>query len=148
MIQFEDPLSVEKALELDGAIGLHDKLVAVSRSHVAAAAIVPQGTYRVKPKGEGKHSKRNKRSKEAKTSGSGETLVDSEEAKQSEMSESAGTFDGRTKVVAGDKAESIIPPKSKPEPKTKTDIGALAFRPRGIRGKKHIKVKLDLDHKK
>ena len=148
LIQFEDPLSVEKALELDGAIGLHDKLVAVSRSHVAAAAIVPQGTYRVKPKGEGKHSKRNKRSKEAKTSGSGETLVDSEEAKQSEMSESAGTFDGRTKVVAGDKAESIIPPKFKPEPKTKTDIGALAFRPRGIRGKKHIKVKLDLDHKK
>jgi hypothetical protein len=66
LIQFEERESVEKALELDGEIGLHDKLVKVHRSHVPAVSIVPPGMHRVKPKGEGHSSKRNQKRKQTK----------------------------------------------------------------------------------
>lgn len=64
LIQFEDRESTEKALALDGIIGIHEKLVVIERSYMPAVMIVPPGMHRVQPKGEGKSSKINERRKE------------------------------------------------------------------------------------
>lgn len=64
LIQFEERESVEKALELSGEVGLHEKLIVVTRSNQPAVSIVPPGMHRVNPKGHGKNSARNLKRKE------------------------------------------------------------------------------------
>ena len=64
LIQFEERESVEEALKLNGEVGLHEKLIKISRSHQPAVAIVPPGMHRVQPKGQGKSTKANEKRKE------------------------------------------------------------------------------------
>lgn len=64
LIQFEERDSVEKALELSGEVGIHEKLIEVTRSNQPAVAIVPPGMHRVNPKGQGKNTVRNLKRKE------------------------------------------------------------------------------------
>jgi len=47
LVQFEERESVELALALDGEVGLHERLIKVSRSHQSAVGIVPKGMERV-----------------------------------------------------------------------------------------------------
>jgi len=110
LIQFEERESVEKALGLDGEIGLHDKLVKVHRSHVPAVSIVPPGMHRVKPKGEGHSSKRNQKRKKTK-----------------KLSSAVG--DG--KEGKGGTSASASAPTSKPK-----TTSSLSFIPRGVGLKK------------
>eukprot|EP00560_Eucampia_antarctica_P003281 CAMPEP_0197840752 /NCGR_PEP_ID=MMETSP1437-20131217/45785_1 /TAXON_ID=49252 ORGANISM="Eucampia antarctica, Strain CCMP1452" /NCGR_SAMPLE_ID=MMETSP1437 /ASSEMBLY_ACC=CAM_ASM_001096 /LENGTH=628 /DNA_ID=CAMNT_0043450409 /DNA_START=128 /DNA_END=2017 /DNA_ORIENTATION=- len=65
LVQFEERESVDLALELNGIVGLHEKLIDVKRSHMSAiVSVVPPGMTKVKPKGEGKSTKRNLQRKE------------------------------------------------------------------------------------
>jgi hypothetical protein len=66
LVQFEEHFSVEKALLKDGTLDVGGNLIKIQRSHLPAVGIVPQGMHRVKPKGEGKSSKRNQVKKESK----------------------------------------------------------------------------------
>jgi len=68
LVQFEERESVEKALGLDDNVGIHERTIKVQRSHMAAVpGIVPPGHHRVKPKGEGKATKRNLKRKAERT---------------------------------------------------------------------------------
>lgn len=64
LVQFEETDSVEKALALSGELGLHEKLVTIERSNAPAVMLVPPGMHRLKPKGEGRNSKRNEKKRE------------------------------------------------------------------------------------
>jgi len=66
LVQFEECFSVEKALLKDGTLDVGGKFIKIQRSHLPAVGIVPQGMHRVKPKGEGKSSKRNQIKKGSK----------------------------------------------------------------------------------
>ena len=59
LVQFEEREAVEKALALTDSLGLHEKLLQIERSHMPAVSLIPPGMHRVKPKGEGRNSKRN-----------------------------------------------------------------------------------------
>ena len=120
LIQFEERESVEKALALDEEIGLHEKLIKVRRSHMPAVSKVPPGMHRTNPKGEGKNSMRNQKRREA----TGDSALSK----------------GEPKAAAVDAANSSGNPK--PEAST---VSSLSFVPRGLHGKKHHKVKLDLN---
>ena len=64
LVQFEERDAVERALKLDGIVGLHERTIGVQRSHAPAVpSIVPPGMHRVNPQGEGKATKRNLRRK-------------------------------------------------------------------------------------
>ena len=47
LLQFEERASVEKIIDLDGKVELHDKTLKIERSHVPAAGLVPPGMHRV-----------------------------------------------------------------------------------------------------
>mmetsp|Transcript_16409 Transcript_16409/g.31089 ORF Transcript_16409/g.31089 Transcript_16409/m.31089 type:complete len:903 (-) Transcript_16409:1558-4266(-) len=79
LVQFEERESVEKALALSGEIGIHEKLIVVTRSNQPAVAIVPPGMHRVKSKGEGKNSMRNIKRKERRLRASATSTTTSEE---------------------------------------------------------------------
>ena len=66
LVQFEECISVEKALLKDGTLDVGGNMVKIQRSHLPAVGIVPLGMHRVKPKGEGKSSKRNHMKKGSK----------------------------------------------------------------------------------
>lgn len=119
LIQFEERESVEKALALDEEIGLHEKLMKVRRSHMPAVSKVPPGMHRTNPKGEGKNSKRNQKRRDT-----GDNALSK----------------GEPKAAAVDAANSS----GKPKPAAST-VSSLSFVPRGLHGKKHHKVKLDLN---
>jgi len=119
LIQFEERESVEKALALDEEIGLHEKLIKVRRSHMPAVSKVPPGMHRTNPKGEGKNSMRNQKRREA----TGDSALSK----------------GEPKAAAVDAANSS----GNPKPAAST-VSSLSFVPRGLHGKKHHKVKLDL----
>lgn len=129
LVQFEERESVEKALELSGEFGLHEKLVAVSRSHQPAVAVVPPGTHWVKPKGEGKNSKRNIKQKERRAESS---TKDGDNEK-----EVSKDFQQNGNKKANDTEENctVVEPKELPS--------VLSFRPRNI-GQKQRKKKLGL----
>jgi len=129
LVQFEERESIEKALELSGEFGLHEKLVAVSRSHQPAVAVVPPGTHWVKPKGEGKNSKRNikrkeKRAESGTQDGKNEKEV-SKDFQQNSDKKANGAEDNFT----------VVEPKELPS--------VLSFRPRNL-GQKQRKKKLGL----
>ncbi len=66
LVQFEESISVERAILKDGTLDVSGNLVKIQRSHLPAVGVVPQGMHRVKPKGEGKSSKRNQMKKAPK----------------------------------------------------------------------------------
>ena len=123
LIQFEERESVEKALALDEEIGLHEKLIKIRRSHIPAVSKVPPGMHRTNPKGEGKNSKRNQKRREANT---GDSAV-------SKNGPKAANVDAAK--LGEDSAE---------KPKPTSTVSSLSFVPRGLHGKQHHKVKLDL----
>ena len=73
LIQFEERESVEEALKLNDEVGLHDKLIAVARSHQPAVGVVPPGMQRKNPKGQGKHTKLNLKRRERRSNAGIET---------------------------------------------------------------------------
>jgi len=125
MVQFEERESVEKALELSGEFGLHEKLIIVSRSHQPAVSVVPPGMHRVTPKGEGKNSKRNIRQKEKRADT--ETKVEKETTTMQPGFDKANN-QSEEKPAVIEKMESA---------------GILAFKPRNV-GQNQRKKKLKL----
>lgn len=133
LVQFEERESVEKALELNDVIGIHERVIKVERSHVPAAGLVPPGMHRVNPKGEGKSTKRNQKKKEQQMSKEA-----THEQDVSKNDEGVAAEDGDGKQEA---------PEHKP-----SNAGILAFRPRGVgsahlQSKHHRKVHLSLGEK-
>mmetsp|Transcript_52416 Transcript_52416/g.126869 ORF Transcript_52416/g.126869 Transcript_52416/m.126869 type:complete len:1087 (+) Transcript_52416:116-3376(+) len=114
LVQFEERESVEKALALSGEIGVHEKVIKVERSHVAAAGIVPPGMHRIKPKGQGKSTKRNEMRKKHQTDHT-KTVDDTKESNSTNES---------LKSEQDSKESTAAPEVSKPS--------VLAFRPRGV----------------
>lgn len=126
LIQFEERESVEKAIALSGEIGLHEKLLIVERSHQPAVGKIPPGTHRVKPKGEGKHSKRNIKKKEKSEQEDGNSGKVEAQTKEST----------RSSEKTEDKASSTVAEKKK-----STTPNVLAFRPRNVGRKKKVGLK-------
>jgi hypothetical protein len=125
LVQFEDRDSVEKALTLNDLIGIHERLINVDRSHVPAVGLVPPGMHRVKPKGEGKSSKRNQKKREGKLS-------------KDETHEDVTMKDENAK---DDESKREVPGKA-----AATDSASiLSFRPRGVARRK---PKISLESKK
>jgi len=134
LVQFEERESVEKALALDDIIGLHEKVLRIERSHQPAATLVPPGMHRVNPKGDGKHSKRNEKKREAKAHFDGE---DSHLQPETPSGNTVAAIGSETPPAQGAAhAES-----------TASSLSVLAFRPRGLQRKEHQKKRLNLDHK-
>lgn len=129
LVQFEERESVEKALELSGDFGLHEKLVVVSRSHQPAVAVVPPGTHWVKPKGEGKNSKRNIKQKERRAElGTKDGEHEKEVSKDIQQNSNKKANDAEENLA-------VVEPKEMPS--------VLSFRPRNV-GQKQRKKKLGL----
>lgn len=117
LVQFENHESVETALALHDTIGLHEKVLQIERSHMPAALLVPSGHHRVKPKGQGKVSKRNQKKRE-QTGGGRKTA---------------------SSTMPTDAKEDASPQK-KP---LSTEL--LALMPRGVARKAARKPKLDMN---
>lgn len=131
LVQFEERESVEKALELNDVIGIHEHVVKVDRSHVPAVGLVPPGMHRVKPRGEGKSSKRNQKMRVRKMSHD-----------EAVHEKNDGTSDSAAAVKEGK-------PKAEAKAKASSNARILAFRPRAVKGSvahgsAHRKVKLSL----
>ena len=125
LIQFEERESVEKAIALSGEIGLHEKLVIVERSHQPAVGKIPPGTHRVKPKGEGKHSKRNTKKKE----------------KSEQVDEVSGNMEDQIKESSSEKIEEKTSATVSAEKEKSVATNLLAFRPRNVGRKKKVGLK-------
>ena len=125
LIQFEERLSVEKALERNGELKVGGKLIKIQRSHLPAAGLVPSGMHRVNPKGEGKVSKRNKQKKESKMK------VDT-------------TNDGMDVDEQGGKGGQDRKNATAVTSPSNLQLGVLSFQPRAMRQK----PKISLDSKK
>jgi RNA recognition motif-containing protein len=126
LVQFEERESVEKALELSGILGLHEKVINVERSHMAAVSVVPPGMHRVQTMGEGKSSKRNQKRRERKPS-----VVDGESKGQS------------TRNGQAESEEPLVGATNKSD-----RLGVLSFRPRVVlhsKAKPKKKLSLELD---
>ena len=117
LVQFEDRDSVEKALALNDVIGIHERVVKVDRSHIPAVGLVPPGMHRVKPKGEGKSSKRNQKKRERKMS-KDETHEDDASMKDANAKDDEPKPEVPAKAAATDSAS------------------ILSFRPRGVARRK------------
>ena len=130
LIQFEERESVEEALKLNGEIGLHEKLIQVTRSHQPAVSIVPPGMHRIQPKGQGKNTKRNQKRKFRRE----ETSKEENEGKTISNAESE-------EVKSTIKEESKIPV-------IKSSNSILNFRPRGVAQKKKRKAIVSIDTRK
>ena len=120
MIQFEERESVEKALALNGIIGIKEQLVKVDRSHMPATGLVPPGMHRVKPKGQGLSSKQNEKRKENRDQ-ENRTLTSMDELTMVTAKENEA-------VTANSYLES-----------SNLDGGILAFQPRGVARKANRK---------
>jgi len=121
LVQFEERQSVENALQQNGQFEIRGKKIKIQRSHLPAVGVVPPGMHRVKPRGEGKISKRNKLKKESKMK------VDTSESMDVEE-EGKGTQKNHVTAAS---------PSS-------LSLSVLSFKPRGMRQK----PKIDLNLKK
>ena len=133
LVQFEERDSVTKVLELNGVLGLNEKIMVIEPWHSPAVALVPPGMNRVKPKGEGKSSKRNQARKE---------LKNAEKRQDNNNTEP-------TPRAPKMKTEKDTRRKDEPETKGTPHGDVLAFRPRGLgRRGGHQKVRLALKDEK
>ena len=143
LIQFEQTESVEKALSLDDVLGIHEKLVKVERSQIPAVSLVPPGMHRVRPKGEGKVSKRNQ--KRIQTRNQADTVsaldhpnTDANPITDALINDSVLTAHHNPTEPIAVVPEKNIEPKIKPSQRNIT-----AFRPRTVhRGNQHPKPRL------
>ena len=156
LIQFEQLESVDKALVLDDTLGIHEKLVKVERSHIPAVSLVPPGMHRVRPKGEGKVSKRNQ--KRSQMRNQIDITSDSIEVKGiatiKDQPDSVDTFpvipdnDNNTTTPKSGEADPVprvaVEPQKRTEPrKAPSHSSITAFRPRTVhRGNQHPKPRL------
>ena len=118
-----------RSAPLDDVVGMHEQLVKVERSHMSAVALVPPGMHRVRPKGEGKVSKRNLKHRERKRSEGG--------GRGAAAAPDAGEKYGDEKKAAD---------RSKKESNT-ASMSVLSFRPRGVGRSGHQKPRLQLEEK-
>jgi len=121
LVQFEERDAVEKALELNGIIGIKERLVKVDRSHMPATGIVPPGMHRVKPKGEGTSTKQNEKRKENRLHG--ESTM--ERVTSIECTTVGGEKDDEDK-------STVVDVKATQQNMAKPSGGILAFKPRGV----------------
>mmetsp|Transcript_18405 Transcript_18405/g.36922 ORF Transcript_18405/g.36922 Transcript_18405/m.36922 type:complete len:1032 (-) Transcript_18405:76-3171(-) len=122
LVQFEECISVENALLMDGTLDVGGKLIKIQRSHLPAVGIVPQGMHRVKPKGEGKSSKRNEMKKGPKL--------------QVDTSEERMDCDN-----GGDLKSSKISGASNVETPSSISLSVLSFKPRNMKRKPILDTK-------
>ena len=130
LVQFEERMNVEMALEQNGKLDIGGKVVNINRSHLPAVGIVPQGMHRVNPKGKGKVSKRNELKKRAIDKGTGDENKKSDDGVTTRMED----------VASDDK-----PSKSKNKYRTSSSPGSikldsLSFKPRAIKQKPKISL--------
>lgn len=110
LVQFESKESVDKALELHDIIGLHEKILQITRSHMPAASLVPPGMHRVRPKGEGKVTKRKLKMRDKGEGGNNESAAE----------------------AVATTSEKAAPVLAKDEPATAATTGVLTLQPRGV----------------
>ncbi len=129
LIQFEERDSVEKALELSSEVGLHEKLIIVTRSHQPAVSVVPAGCHRIKPKGQGKNTQLNIKRKERRTK-------QSLEKEQSDATNNSKNLNNQS-VMDGIQRNSkpTLEPENKVPASSNNNSGILSFRPRNVRSK-------------
>lgn len=127
LVQFEERESVEKALQISGEFGLHEKLFVVTRSHQPAVGVVPPGMQRINEKGNGKHTKRNVKRKERRGAANKDGDGNSETLK-AENGEGEGSANAKDVAERGK------------EVKKPSSSNILAFRPRNV-GKKGLRKK-------
>ena len=147
LVQFEDCDSVDQALALHDTLGLHEKLLAIERSQVAAVGLVPPGMHRVKPKGEGKVSRRNEKRKEQFGStdddaGSGNRM---KRAKTNDVGPASDLVreSNRDATKQSNDKTATTAKETKPKKESGTD-SVFAFQPRGVSRNRKRKAKLDL----
>lgn len=137
LIQFEERESVEKALELSGEVGIHEKLIVVTRSNQPAVAIVPPGMHRLNPKGQGKNTTRNLKRKERRLRAAGTTSKGQEPSpSDTNQQQLIGKSDQQieAQVDAKDTRGSTTNKTDETQPSsTTTTSSILAFRPRNVR---------------
>ncbi|KAL7542970.1 hypothetical protein ACHAXR_012267 [Thalassiosira sp. AJA248-18] len=127
LIQFEERLSVEMALQKDGELEVGGKLIKIQRSHLPAVGLVPSGMHRVNPKGDGKVSKRNKLKKESKMKVDTNASMDiEEEGKANDKRAKTGGDQNRKKNPVAYTSPSNL------------SLSVLSFKPRGMRQKPKI----------
>jgi RNA recognition motif-containing protein len=120
LVQFEERISVEKALMKDGSMDVGGNLIKIQRSHLPAVGIVPQGMHRVNPKGDGKSTKRNKLQKDSKRK------VESNEEKM-DCDDGGGGKSKKDYVY--------------PETPSSLSLSVLSFQPRAIKRKPILDTK-------
>jgi len=121
LVQFEERMSAEGALQKDGEFEVGGKVIKIQRSHLPAVGIVPAGMHRVKPKGEGRMSKRNKQKKESRMKIDTNQSMDVKEKAKG----------GKASADRGKNGDSITSPSA-------LSLGVLSFKPRGMRQKPKI----------
>jgi len=133
LVQFEERLTVEKALQQDGVLEIDGKVVKVSRSHLPAVGLVPQGCHRVKPKGAGKSSKRNMLKKNSKMHVDSADGMDLDNTHENERDTSIRTRESKTHTPATTKTTTSSSPGS-------LSFDVLSFKPRNIKQKPKISL--------
>ncbi|KAL7464250.1 hypothetical protein ACHAXS_004590 [Conticribra weissflogii] len=133
LVQFEERSIVEKALEQDGVLEIDGKVVKVSRSHLPAVGIVPQGCHRVKPKGEGKSSKRNMLKKKSKMQVESADGIDVDDAHGKEGVASIKTRESKNYTPSTTKITTSSSPGS-------LSFDVLSFKPRNVNQKPKVSL--------
>jgi len=123
LVQFEERMAVEKALEQNGEIEIGGKKVKIARSHLPAVGLVPQGMHRVNPKGEGKVSKRNQLKKKTKSDGA----MDVDDDLNDGGNDVSDTTDGKAATPKNKYRTSSSPGSIK--------LDSLSFKPRAVKPK-------------
>ena len=142
LVQFEEREAAEKALTLNGVIGLKEKLVTVEPSHMPAAPLVPPGMHRINPKGEGRSSKRNQKKREQR--------ADDSKGKPKDVVQDKGNEESEAKSAAAAAAETGVTEADKKKASRKAGASdVLSFRPRGVvtHGPGHRKIHLEIKDK-
>ncbi len=153
LIQFEERESVEKAIKLDGELGLNEKLIHIARSHQPAVSVVPPGMHRVQSKGDGKSTKRNQKRKERRQIGDSKDVGVTNtniESKNGANVESSANTSVQQKGSKSDKESSVQQASDEKGSKsvyTNKSTGILTFRPRGVKKQRKTKVTIGRDSK-
>jgi RNA recognition motif-containing protein len=124
LVQFEERMDVEKALEKNGELEIGGNIVKINRSHLPAIGVVPQGMHRVNPKGEGKMSKRNQLKKKS-------MQADDVEMNIGEGGKDSGSHPA-SKVEAGANTKNKYRTSSSPG---SIKLDSLSFKPRVLKPK-------------
>ena len=123
LVQFEERLSVENALQRSGDFEVGGKIIKIQRSYLPAVGVVPAGCHRVNPKGDGKASGKNQFKKKSKMK------IDTNESMDIE-----GAGNQQTQKPTKKKNHIAL------ESPSAISLGVLSFKPRGMRQKPKISL--------